>query len=90
MYNPLVVNPSVFTTILLLTASAIYPVLQKIVIFTPFCQSNHTTPTPSQNAAFYALLQQSEKGILYDKSYVHLPRQDLPGMMKSLKSSYKT
>ena len=26
----------------------------------------------------------------YDKSTIHLPRQDLPGMMKSLKSSYKT
>ena len=26
----------------------------------------------------------------YDKDTVHLPRQDLPGMMKSLKSSYKT
>ena len=25
----------------------------------------------------------------YDKSTFHLPRQDLPGMMKSLKSSHK-
>jgi|GEM_PF-1554885 hypothetical protein len=25
-----------------------------------------------------------------DKSFIRLPRQDLPGMMKSLKSSYKT
>jgi len=25
----------------------------------------------------------------YDKSIIHLPRQDLPGMMKSLKSSHK-
>ena len=24
-----------------------------------------------------------------DKSIIHLPRQDLPGMMKSLKSSHK-
>ena len=26
----------------------------------------------------------------YDKSIIHLPRQDLPGMMKSLKLSYKS
>ena len=71
----LVVNPSVFTTILLLTTSPFCPDLQRIVIFAPLCQSNHTTPTPSQNAAFQALLQQSEKGKLYDKSNVNLPRQ---------------
>ena len=76
MYNPLVVNPSVFTTILLLTTSPICPVLQRIVIFAPLCQSSYKARTPSQNAAFYALLQQFEKGILYDKSNVHLPRQD--------------
>ena len=71
----LVVNPSVFTTILLLTTSLICFVLRRIVIFAPLCQSNHTTPTHSQNVVFYALLQQFEKGKFYDKSYVHLPRQ---------------
>ena len=75
--SSLVVKPPVFTTILLLTTSAICPDLQRIVIFAPLCQSNHTASIPSQNAAFYALLQQFEKGFLYDKSNVHLPRQYL-------------
>ncbi len=72
-------RPLIITTILLLITSAFCSVLHGIVIFAPLCQSKYKPLTPSQNAAFYAILQQSEKGFLYDKSNVLLSRQKSGG-----------
>ena len=42
-----------------------------------------------QNLAKLRGIYQIMKEKFYDKSVIHLPRQDLPGMMKNLKSSHK-
>ena len=79
MYNPLVVtHPSFYYY----STTNDFPDLPRFAAdcnFAPLCLSSHNPGTPSQNAAFNALLQQFEKGILYDKSNVHLPRQK-PGV----------
>ena len=43
-----------------------------------------------QNLAKLRGIYQIMKEKFYDTSTFHLPRQDLPGMMKSLKSSHKS
>ena len=67
-----------------LTTSLFCPVLQRIVFFAPRCQSNYKPRTPSQNVAFGAIISQFEKGKIYDKSNVRMPRQHLPLSLKAL------
>ena len=55
----------------------ILPHFAKNRSFRPILSKTKEPHSNRQNAAFYALLQQFEKGILYDKNNVHLPRQYL-------------
>ena len=75
MYNPLVVTYPSFYYDSTTNDFLDLPCFAKNCSFRPILSKTKGPHSNRQNAAFYALLQQSEKGILYDKSNVHLPRQ---------------
>ena len=77
MYNPLVVTHHLFYYYFTTNDFRNLPRFAKNCTFRPILSKTKEPHSNRQNAAFYALLQQFEKGILYDKSYVHLPRQYL-------------
>ena len=76
MYNPLVVPP-LFYYYSTTNDFRILPRFAKNCIFRPILSKTKEPHSNRQNAAFYALLQQFEKGKFYDKSNVHLPRQEV-------------
>lgn len=83
--NPLVVSHSLLLPILLLTGS------NNLLNSALICHNLHFQSIsqyprkPLQNRAFPGQIKENQN---YDKSTIHLPRQDLPGMMKRLKSSH--
>lgn len=56
----------------------------------PRCQLKHTFYKFSESLANKGIPGQNKEKQNYDKSIIHLPRQDFPGMMKSLISSHKS
>ena len=52
------------------------PRFAKNCTFCPILSKTKGPHSNRHNAAFYALLKRFEKGKLYDKSNVHLPRQE--------------
>ena len=75
MYNPLVVTHPLFYYYFTTNDFRNLPRFAKNCTFRPILSKTKEPHSNRQNADFYALLQQFEKGILYDKSNVHLPRQ---------------
>ena len=78
MYNPLVVTHPLFYYYFFTTNDfRNLPRFAKNCTFHPILSKTKEPHSNRQNAEFYALLQQFEKGKFYDKSNVHLPRQDI-------------